>query len=107
MAEFHIGLQYISMQHMGAENDFLLRIFDRCAAKTRIFSDVKVGGGAKMEFMPTPRFGPNGASALYDIMSVLQETKIKKNYMKVKSDMKQREKYQIHTASYHPLTPVT
>ena len=44
MAEFHIGLQYISMQHTGAENEFLLRIFDRCAAKTRIFSYVKVGG---------------------------------------------------------------
>ena len=28
MAEFHIGLQYISKQHTGAENAFLLRIFD-------------------------------------------------------------------------------
>ena len=37
MAEFHIWLQYISKQHMGAENVFLLRIFDQCAAKTRIF----------------------------------------------------------------------
>ena len=58
MAEIHNGLQCISMQHTGAENEFLLRIFDRCAAKTRI----KFGGGGKMEFMPTPRFGPNGAS---------------------------------------------
>ena len=37
MAEFQIGLQYISMQDTGAENEFLLRKFDRCAAKTRIF----------------------------------------------------------------------
>ena len=71
MAEFHIRLQYISKQYMGAENAFLLRIFDRSAAKTRIFSYAtrrESGGGGKMEFMPTPRLGPNGASgqkALY------------------------------------------
>ena len=65
MAEFHIWLQYISKQHTGAENAFLLRIFDQCAAKTRIFlTRHKVNrGGGQMEFMPTPRFGPNGASA--------------------------------------------
>ena len=38
VAEFHIRLQYISKQHTGAENAFLLRIFERCAAKTHIFS---------------------------------------------------------------------
>ena len=37
MAEFHLRLQYISKQHTGAENAFLLRIFDLCAAKTCIF----------------------------------------------------------------------
>ena len=66
MAEFHIRLQYISKQHTGAENAFLLRIFDRCAAKTRIFSYAtrgESGGGGKMKFSPIPRFGPNGASA--------------------------------------------
>ena len=65
MAEFHIWLQYISKQHTGAENAFLLRIFDQCAAKTRIFltrHKVNRGGGGQMEFMPTPRFRPNGAS---------------------------------------------
>ena len=61
MAEFHIGLGYITMHHTGTENEFLLRIFDRCAAKTHLFSYMKVGG-TKMKFMPTPRFGPNGAS---------------------------------------------
>ena len=42
----------------------LLRIFDRCAAKTCIFSYAtrSESGEPKMEFMPTPRFGPNGAS---------------------------------------------
>ena len=70
MAEFQIGLQYISMQDTGAENEFLLRKFDRCAAKTRIFSYVKVGG-PKMEIMPTPRFGPNGASAWMRWLSTL------------------------------------
>jgi len=66
VAEFHIQLQYISKQHMGAENTFLLRIFDQCAAKTRIFSYAtqSKSRGAKMEFMPTPIFGPNGASDL-------------------------------------------
>ena len=64
MAEFHVGLQYISMQHTGAENEFFLRILYRCAAETHIFSYLKVGGPEK-EFMPTPRFGPNGASALF------------------------------------------
>ena len=49
MAEFHIWLKYISKQHMGAKNTFLLRIFDRCAAKTRFFpyvtqSESGVGG---------------------------------------------------------------
>ena len=52
MAEFHIGLQYISMQHTGAKNEFLLRIFDRYAAKTRIFSYVKVEGGPKWNSRP-------------------------------------------------------
>ena len=61
MAEFHIRLQYNSMEPTGAENAFLLRIFDQSNAKTRIFSYTKVGG-SKMEFMPTPRIGPNGAS---------------------------------------------
>ena len=49
MAEFHIWLQYISKQPTGAENAFLLRIFDQCAAKTRIFltrHKVNRGGGA-------------------------------------------------------------
>ena len=64
MAEFHIWLRYISKQHMGAENAFLLRIFDQCAAKTRIFlTRHKVNRVNQMEFMPTPRFPPNGASA--------------------------------------------
>ena len=65
MAEFHIRLQYISNQHTGAANAFLLKIFDRCAAKTCIFTYAtrsESGGGGGMEFMPTPRFGPNGAS---------------------------------------------
>ena len=35
MAKCHIRLQYISKQHTGAENAFLLRIFNRCAAKTQ------------------------------------------------------------------------
>ena len=64
MAELHIRLQYISKQHTGADNAFLLGIFDRCAAKTHIFSYAKrseLGEGAKMELMPTPRFGLNGA----------------------------------------------
>ena len=52
VAEFHIGLQYISMQHTGYENEFLLKIFDRWGAKTRIFSYVKVGGGAKWSSCP-------------------------------------------------------
>ena len=38
MTEFHIWLQHISKQHTGAENAFLLRIFDRCAAKIHMFS---------------------------------------------------------------------
>ena len=38
MAEFHIRLHYISKPHTSAEKAFLLRIFDRCADKTRIFS---------------------------------------------------------------------
>ena len=37
MAEFHIWLQYISKQHMAAENAFLLKIFDQYAARTQIF----------------------------------------------------------------------
>ena len=67
MAEFHIWLQYISKQHTGAENAFLLRIFDQCAAKTRIFlTRHKVNrGGGQMEFLPTARFGPNSASAAH------------------------------------------
>ena len=44
MAEFHIGLHYISMQHTGTENEFFLRILYRCSAETRIFSYLKVGG---------------------------------------------------------------
>ena len=36
MAEYLIWLQYIFKQHTGAENAFLRRIFDQCAAKTRI-----------------------------------------------------------------------
>ena len=55
MAEFHIRLQYISKQHTGAENVFLLRIFDRCAAKTRIFSYAtrsESGGGPRWSSCP-------------------------------------------------------
>ena len=64
VAEFEIRLQYTSKQHTGAENAFLLRIFDWYAAKTWIFSYATriESGRGKMEFMPTPRFGPNGAS---------------------------------------------
>ena len=65
MAEFHIWIQYISMQYMGAENAFLLRIFNRCAPKTRIFSYTKVGG-AQNGVHATPRSGPNGASETMD-----------------------------------------
>ena len=67
MAEFQIRLQYISKQLTGAENAFLLTIIDRRAAKTCIFSYAtrsESGGGGKIEFMPTPRFGPKGAFVL-------------------------------------------
>ena len=50
MTEFHIRLQYISMQHKDAENAFLFRLFDRCAAETRIFSYTtrsELGGGGQ------------------------------------------------------------
>ena len=64
MAEFHIWLQYISKQHTGAENAFLLRIFDQCAAKDFSYvTQSESGGGGQMEFTPTPKFGPNGGSA--------------------------------------------
>ena len=55
MTKFHIWLQYISKQHTDAENAFLLRIFDRCAAKTRIFSyatQSESGGGARWSSCP-------------------------------------------------------
>ena len=52
----HIRLQYISMQHTGAENAFLLRIFDRCAAKTWIFFKrhevSRRGGGPRWSSCP-------------------------------------------------------
>ena len=61
MAEFHIWLQYISKQHTGAENAFLLRIFDLWAAKTRIFltrHKLNRGGGGVDGVHANPKIWP-------------------------------------------------
>ena len=91
MAEFHIWLQYIFKQHMGAENTFLLRIFDQCAAKSRIFltrHKVNRGGGGQMDFMPTPRFGPNGAFE-YGTKFLLIKDRINKRKKSTCNEIKQ------------------
>ena len=64
----HICLHYISKEHVGAKNAFLIRTFDLWATKTQVnLAQHEVnrwGGGVQMEFFPASRFGPNIASGI-------------------------------------------